>query len=110
LYFATTAAHAAEKGATITEGDLATVRAAEAARIQAIDSVYGAVVAIYGNDRKGGGSGVLYDPAGYALTNHHVVAGAGVEGWAGLADGKLYRWKLIGTDPGGDVAIIPARG
>lgn len=90
----------------LTPAELAAIRAAEEARISAIDSVYGAVVAIYGNDRKGGGSGVLYDPAGYALTNHHVVAAAGVDGWAGLADGKLYRWKIIGTDPGGDVAII----
>jgi S1-C subfamily serine protease len=89
---------------------MAAVRAAETARIQAIESVYGAVVAIYGNDRQGGGSGVLYDPAGYALTNHHVVAAAGDNGWAGLADGKLYRWKLIGTDPGGDVAIIQLAG
>ena len=95
--------------ATISADDLAAVKAAEAARIRAIDSVYGAVVAIYGNDRGGGGSGVLYDPAGYALTNHHVVAAAGDDGWAGLADGKLYRWKLIGTDPGGDVAIIQLR-
>ncbi|WP_254513543.1 S1C family serine protease [Anatilimnocola floriformis] len=90
----------------ITPAELAAIRAAEEARITAISNVYGSVVAIYGNDRKGGGSGVLYDPAGYALTNHHVVAGAGVDGWAGLADGLLYRWKLIGTDPGGDVAII----
>jgi S1-C subfamily serine protease len=49
---------------------------------------------------------VLFDEAGYALTNHHVVAGAGVNGQGGLADGKLYPWKLVGTDPGGDVAII----
>lgn len=97
-------------GLAISDGDLAAVRAAEAARVQAIESVYGAVVAIYGNDRGGGGSGVLYDPAGYALTNHHVVAAAGNDGWAGLADGKLYRWKLIGTDPGGDVAIIKLEG
>jgi serine protease Do len=94
----------------ISADDLSAVKAAEAARIKAIDSVYGAVVAIYGNDRGGGGSGVLYDPAGYALTNHHVVAAAGDSGWAGLADGKLYRWKLIGTDPGGDVAIIRLSG
>ncbi len=93
-----------------TATELATIRAAEQARISAIDSVYGSVVAIYGNDRKGGGSGVVYDPAGFALTNHHVVAAAGVDGWAGLADGKLYRWKLIGTDPGGDVAIIQLQG
>ena len=100
----------AEDKPSISDNELAAVRAAEASRIQAIESVYGAVVAIYGNDRQGGGSGVLYDPAGYALTNHHVVGAGGSEGWAGIADGKLYRWKLIGTDPGGDVAIIQLQG
>jgi serine protease Do len=94
----------------LSDSELAKVRAAEAARVAAIDRVFGSVVAIFGNDRGGGGSGVLYDPAGYALTNYHVVAGAGTEGWAGLADGKLYRWKLIGMDPGGDVAIIQLTG
>jgi serine protease Do len=94
----------------ISPEELAAVKAAEAARVKAIESVYGAVVAIYGNERQGGGSGVLFDPAGYALTNHHVIAAAGEGGWAGLADGKLYRWKLIGTDPGGDVAIIKLAG
>ncbi len=93
-----------------TAAELSAIKAAEEARINAIAGVYGAVVAIYGNDRGGGGSGVLYDPSGLALTNHHVVAGAGTEGWAGLADGKLYRWRLIGTDPGGDVAIIQLQG
>ncbi|HZN36278.1 MAG TPA: trypsin-like peptidase domain-containing protein [Pirellulaceae bacterium] len=101
---------AAEGQPVIAPAELAAVKAAEAARVQAIDSVYGAVVAIYGNDRGGGGSGVIYDPAGYALTNHHVIGGAGLEGWGGLADGKLYRWKLVGTDPGGDVAIIKLEG
>jgi S1-C subfamily serine protease len=96
--------------APLSEAELTAIRAAETARVEAIDSVYGAVVAIYGNDRAGGGSGVLYDPSGLALTNHHVVAAAGTEGWAGLADGKLYRWRIIGTDPGGDVAIIQLLG
>lgn len=103
-------ATAADPMPTISANDLAAVKAAEAARIRAIESVFGSVVAIYGNDRQGGGSGVLYDPAGYALTNHHVVAAAGDGGWAGLADGKLYRWTLVGTDPGGDVAIIRLTG
>jgi S1-C subfamily serine protease len=95
---------------TITAEELALVKQAEAARTAIVEDVYGTVVAIYGNDRQGGGSGFLFDPAGYALTNHHVVAGAGSEGWAGLADGRLYRWQLIGTDPGGDVAIIRLSG
>jgi S1-C subfamily serine protease len=98
------------ESAVLAAEDLAAIKAAEAARVAVISKVYGSVVAIYGNDRKGGGSGVLYHPAGYALTNHHVVAAAGDEGWAGLADGKLYRWKLLGTDPGGDVAIIRLQG
>ncbi|HUE74614.1 MAG TPA: trypsin-like peptidase domain-containing protein [Pirellulaceae bacterium] len=101
---------AQESSESISLADLAAVKADQAQRAQAIESVYGAVVAIFGNDRGGGGSGVLYDPAGYALTNHHVVAAAGTEGWAGLADGRLYRWDLVGTDPGGDVAIIKLRG
>ena len=94
----------------VSSDDLAKVKAVEAARVAAIEKVYGSVVAVYGNDRGGGGSGVIYDPAGYALTNYHVVAGAGKEGWGGIADGKLYRWKLIGMDPGGDVAIIKLEG
>lgn len=94
----------------LSDDDLAAVKQAEAARVAAVKRVYGSVVAIYGNDRGGGGSGVLIDPHGYAVTNHHVVAAAGVEGWAGLADGKLYRWRLLGSDPGGDVAIIQLLG
>ncbi len=100
----------AQEADELSPADLAAVKAAQKQRVETIAKVYGAVVAIYGNDRGGGGSGVLYDPAGFALTNHHVVAGAGTEGWGGLADGKLYRWKLIGTDPGGDVAIIQLTG
>ena len=87
-------------------GELTRVQQAEQARVRAIANVEGTVVAIFGNDRMGGGSGVLISPDGLALTNFHVVNGAGEEGLAGLADGKLYRWKAIGLDPGGDLAVI----
>ncbi len=100
----------AQDSDALTPAEISAVKAAEQQRVAVIRGVYGAVVAIYGNDRGGGGSGVLFDKAGFVLTNHHVVAGAGVDGWGGLADGKLYRWKLIGTDPGGDVAIIQLQG
>ncbi len=79
----------------------------EQARIEAIESVRPTVVSIFGKVRQGGGSGVLISPDGLVLTNFHVVAGAGGEqGWAGLSDGVLYPWKLIGLDPGGDLALI----
>src|SRR5262249_34827895 len=92
------------------DAELAAVKAAEAERVQAIAAVNGSVVAIYGNERQGGGSGVVVDTTGDALTNHHVIAAAGDAAWAGLANGKLYRWMLIGTDPGGDLAIIRLTG
>ena len=94
----------------LTSEELALVKEVEKQRIKVVDKVFHSVIAIYGNDRQGGGSGVVIDPSGIALTNHHVIMGAGVSGWGGLADGKLYRWELIGTDPGGDVAIIQMQG
>ena len=96
----------------LTDADLAAVEAAERARVEVIDRVDDTVVLIYGQDpRKGGGSGVLFDPAGFVLTNYHVVRGANTKnGWAGLADGTLHRWRLIGIDPGGDLAIIQLLG
>ena len=95
---------------SLTQEEIRQVRQLERTRIEAIDKVIGSVVAIYGEDRQGGGSGVIIDPSGIALTNHHVIIGAGTQGWGGLADGKLYHWKLIGTDPGGDVALIQLTG
>ena len=94
----------------LTAAQLTAIKQLEGKRIAAIERVIGSVVAIYDDDRQGGGSGVIIDPSGIALTNHHVIMGSGVSGWGGLADGKLYRWDLIGTDPGGDVAIIQMRG
>lgn len=88
------------------DDDLATARRVEQQRIAVVKQVMPAVVAIFGLERQGGGSGVVIHPSGLALTNHHVVSATGAEGWGGLADGKLYRWKLVGNDPGGDLALI----
>ncbi|MBL8888690.1 MAG: trypsin-like peptidase domain-containing protein [Planctomycetaceae bacterium] len=86
--------------------ELATAKRLEQQRIAVVKQVMPAVVAIFGLERQGGGSGVVIHPSGLALTNHHVVSAAGAEGWGGLSDGKLYRWKLVGNDPGGDLALI----
>ncbi|MEO8310592.1 MAG: trypsin-like peptidase domain-containing protein [Caldimonas sp.] len=51
------------------------------------------------------GSGVIVSPAGYLLTNNHVIEGADdIE--VALGDGRTARAKLIGTDPESDVAVL----
>jgi serine protease Do len=51
------------------------------------------------------GSGVIISKNGYIVTNNHVVAGA-TKIIVKTYDGKKYKAKLIGTDPGTDIAVI----
>jgi serine protease Do len=51
------------------------------------------------------GSGVIISKDGYIVTNNHVVAGA-TKIIVKTYDGKKYKAKLIGTDPGTDIAVI----
>lgn len=94
----------------VTPVEMQRIRAAEQERVAAIESVYDTVLSILGEKDKGSGSGVVFDPTGLALTNHHVVAAVGKKGKAGLSDGKTYDWNLVGTDPAGDIAIIQLHG
>ena len=57
----------------------------------------------------GVGSGVLYDPGGYILTNNHVVADAGAL-LVALPDGRTFEGKLIGGDPQTDLAVVQIAG
>jgi len=57
------------------------------------------------------GSGVIVDAArGYVLTNHHVIKDA-EQAIVTLRDRRQFQAKLIGTDPGTDIAVlqIPAQ-
>lgn len=78
---------------------------AEAKRVAVIEKVRPAVVAVFSSNMDGGGSGVLIDPEGYALTNYHVVADGHVL-VCGLPDGVLYDAVLVGLDRVGDVALV----
>lgn len=52
---------------------LAAVRADEARRVALVERCAPAVCAVMAMDQPGGGSGVVFHPHGYVLTNYHVV-------------------------------------
>ncbi len=62
---------------------------------------------VFGNQQEGEGvgSGIIYSPDGYIITNNHV-AGDAKELTVTLLDGKEYPAKLIGADKDTDVAVI----
>jgi len=54
---------------------------------------------------QGMGSGIIIDPKGYILTNHHIAEKA--QGMmVSMFDGTKLEGNLVGTDPMSDVAVI----
>lgn len=95
---------------TAAEGPSPAVLKAERDRIAVMERVAPSVVAVFGAESAGGGSGVLISRDGYVITNFHVVHGAGPFLRCGLNDGVLYDAVLTGIDPTGDVAVIKMLG
>ncbi len=54
---------------------------------------------------KGLGTGMIIDPQGHILTNHHVAGGA-TKIEVLLSNGQQYPATLVGTDPKTDLAVI----
>jgi serine protease Do len=83
---------------------------------EAVDKVSPAVVTIVPRSVSGGvpyaegvGSGVIFDPNGWIITNRHVVCNADGLGVT-LADGHQYDGELYGIDTLTDLAIVKIEG
>ena len=55
--------------------------------------------------QQGLGSGVIIDPNGYIITNHHVIDGA-EQIRVDLTDNRSFEARLVGSDPPSDLAVL----
>jgi S1-C subfamily serine protease len=68
-----------------------------------------ASVRVRQHGREGSGSAVAFTADGFLLTNAHVVADAR-DGTAAFADGTTTAFRVVGTDPLSDLAVVRADG
>jgi S1-C subfamily serine protease len=87
--------------------DAALLDAYSRAVIAAVEVAAPAVVRV--EHRQGNGSGVIFTPDGFALTNNHVVERSGSLNVT-LPDGRTMSAALIGSDADSDLAVIRVNG
>src|SRR5262245_46140860 len=101
-----------QNNSLVADHDQALLDAYSAAVIHAVDQVGPAVVRV--EAEHGGGSGVVFTPDGFILTNCHVVNAARQSGQKAtteritvtLPDGRTLTADVIGRDADTDLAVL----
>jgi len=75
--------------------------------IRVSETLRPAVVNLRGQRGRGEGSGVLFTPDGFLLTNHHVIHGQ-KRVRVRLNDGRELGGRVVGADPWTDLAVVQA--
>src|SRR5262245_44874040 len=75
--------------------------------VQVAEKLRPAVVNLRAERGRGEGSGILFTPDGFLLTNHHVV-GSNKSVRVRLTYGRELRGRLVGADPWTDLAVVQA--
>ena len=104
----TTTSTASGSGSGVVINNPSTATAVSAVAAKASPSVV--TIAVNASSESGTGSGIVLTSDGYVLTNNHVVTldgdTAGGTITVTTADGRLYKAKIVGTDPLNDLAVI----
>jgi S1-C subfamily serine protease len=102
-----------DRDTTVSPSDAQLLDAYSAAVIHAVEAISPSVLHLQAQfpaarrraERSGSGSGFLFTPDGFILTNSHVVRGA-VGLVATFADGTAAAAELVGDDPETDLAVV----
>ena len=108
-----------DRAATTPPSEAAILDAYSRAVIGAVETVGPAVVHLQiesqelgSGSRGGSGSGVVFTPDGYLLTNSHVITAAGAKRriTATFQDGRSSAASVVGDDPDTDLAVLRLHG
>mmetsp|Transcript_8673 Transcript_8673/g.18977 ORF Transcript_8673/g.18977 Transcript_8673/m.18977 type:complete len:372 (-) Transcript_8673:265-1380(-) len=71
-----------------------------------VDVAGPSVVAVRHRDGAGQGSGFIFSPDGYILTNDHVLGDHGAAISVAMTDGQTLSAEIVGRDPPTDVGVL----
>lgn len=101
-----------KESAIIQQTQVSTKQIPKNAITNVAESVGPAVVGInnkgetfWGDIEQGSGSGIIFEPNGYIVTNYHVISGAS-KVTVKLSTGKVFAAKLVAADQRSDLAVI----